>query len=1041
MKNAEDLAAVRNQEEMEQYRKLFLLSHDLAGLAGIDGYFKLVNPAFTKLLGWQPSYILQTSIFDLIHPDDIEATANEIQRLNEGYDTVNFVNRYKKSNGEYTWLEWTAIPEPSTGSIFAIGRDITERHALEMSLRVIREDMQQSKKLLEDVLQAASEVSIIATDVDGLITVFNKGAEKMLGYTAGEMVGKQTPAIIHSFEEVEQRGRELSEKYGVCIEGFDVFVKEPEMSGSERREWTYIRKDGTSIAASLVVTAMRDMNGEITGYLGISTNINDKKKAEKLLMHQQAMLSAFVENAPAAVAMFDNELKFIAYSKRWLRDYKLEGRELYGKGLYEIFPDVPEEFKLIYQRSLLGGREKNDEYARRPEGWDHDQYLRWEIKPWYRLDDSIGGILILTEDITDRVMQREELRQAKILAEQASVAKSEFLANMSHEIRTPLNGIIGFTDLVLKTDLSETQAQYLSLVHHSAGTLLNIINDILDFSKIEAGKLELDIQQSDVFEISSQVSDVVKYQAQSKGLEMLYNVSPELPRFIWTDPVRLKQVLVNLLSNAVKFTENGEVELKIVPLKEMDGDEITIRFEVRDTGIGIRPERQHNIFEAFSQEDSSITKKYGGTGLGLTISNKLLALMNSRLQMESEPGKGSVFFFDITFNAAYGEALTKGDLNKIKRALIVDDNENNRIIIRQMLLLENITTDQAKNGFEALQMLTNGQDYDVLLIDYHMPIIDGLETIRKIRALFHKRETLQPIVFLYSSSDDEKVIRACDELHVEQRLIKPVKMQDLYNSLTRLHRKEKASSVKQGVGRQLLMEDAPTILLVEDNNVNMLLARTILERVIPRARIIEARNGEEALAVFEKEAPNLVLMDIQMPKMNGYEAARRIREIYPSGKLPIIALTAGNVMGEKEKCLASGMDDFLSKPFVENALLKVLEKWVGGRAIDLTVLEEFLGVNAEDPLVRQTLELAVEDCLAVQKELERPEVQADPVRLKQIGHSVYGIATYTGLVSLSQMARKIEQAGDQEDMPALVAAFRPELDKTIISLQRTIKAL
>ncbi|MBN9383918.1 MAG: PAS domain S-box protein [Chitinophagaceae bacterium] len=929
MENPEELVTVRNQEEMEQYRKLFLLSNDLICLVGPEGNFRKVNPAFTMLLGWQSSYILQTSVFDLIHPDDIEASVNELKKLNEGLITVNFVNRFKKNSGTYAWLEWTAAADPATGSIFAIGRDITERRKLEMDLAITRENMQRSRKLLEDVLESASEVSIIAADPSGLITVFNKGAEKMLGYKAEEMVGKQTPVIFHSAEEIEQRGGELSEIYGRPVSGNEVFVIEASNTGAERREWTYIKKDGTRITVSLVVTAMKDMADEIIGYLGIATDITAKKKTEELLMHQQAMLSAFVDNAPAAVAMFDNLLRFIAYSNRWLLDYKLEGKELYGRSIYEVFPDVSEEFKQIHQRSLQGSVEKNDEFLWRREGSDRDRYLRWEVRPWYQYDGSIGGIMILTEDITEKATQREELRLAKSLAEQASVAKSEFLANMSHEIRTPLNGIIGFTDLVLKTDLTETQSQYLTLVHQSAGTLLNIINDILDFSKIEAGKLELDIQQSDVFEISSQVSDIVKYQAQSKGLEMLYNVSPELPRFIWTDPVRLKQVLVNLLSNAVKFTEKGEVELKIVPLTEMTREEINIRFSVRDTGIGIRPGRQHNIFEAFSQEDSSITKKYGGTGLGLTISNKLLALMNSRLQLESTPGKGSVFFFDIAFKAAHGEALVKKELDKIKRALIVDDNENNRIIVRQMLLLKDINADEAKNGFEALQILSGGQEYDVILMDYHMPIIDGLETIRKIRQMFSDRTVVQPIMLLYSSSDDEKVIRACEELKVEQRLIKPVKMQELYHSLSRLHRKEKGAPVKQGAGGQLPMAGASTILLVEDNNVNMLLAKTILKRIIPGARIIEAGNGEEALTVFDKEMPDLVLMDIQMPKMNGYEAARRIRDLYPSKKLPIIALTAGNMVGEREKCLASGMDDFLSKPFIEDALLKILKKWVG----------------------------------------------------------------------------------------------------------------
>lgn len=301
---------------------------------------------------------------------------------------------------------------------------------------------------------------------------------------------------------------------------------------------------------------------------------------------------------------------------------------------------------------------------------------------------------------------------------------------------------------------------------------MSIINDILDFSKIEAGKLELDIEKSDLYEMASQATDIISYQVQSKGLEMLLNISGDLPRFIYADAVRLKQVLVNLLGNASKFTENGEIELKIENLKII-GEANTIRFSVRDTGIGINPIKQKKIFEAFSQEDSSTTKKYGGTGLGLTISNRLLGLMGTQLQLVSSLGKGSTFYFDVTFKAEAGEPIDWADIDQIKKVLVVDDNENNRLIVTQMLLLKNIHTVEATNGLEALHLLSKGERFDVILMDYHMPFMDGLETIRKIKESFVENLDEMPVILLQSSSDDRKIIQTCRELGVRYRLIKP----------------------------------------------------------------------------------------------------------------------------------------------------------------------------------------------------------------------------------------------------------------------------
>ncbi len=527
----------------------------------------------------------------------------------------------------------------------------------------------------------------------------------------------------------------------------------------------------------------------------------------------------------------------------------------------------------------------------------------------------------------------EVLFKAKQEAEIANRAKSEFLANMSHEIRTPLNGIIGFTDLMLKTPLTKIQQQYAENVNISGYSLLGIINDILDFSKIEAGKMELNNIRTDIIELAEQSSDIIKYHASKKGLELLLNIRPDIPRFAMADPIRLKQILINLLGNAVKFTETGEIELKVTfdPKSESTG---LYTFSVRDTGIGINDEQQKKLFKAFSQADTSTTRKFGGTGLGLTISNMLAEKMGGQIEIRSKFGIGSEFYFTLETEFETGDKIETTSLMDLKRVLVIDDNDNNRLILEHTFKNWGIEFTGIDNGQDAVQLLRPGESFDVLIVDYHMPSMNGLETIRIIRQELNLSPEILPVILLHSSSDDLEIYEECKKLGVRFNLTKPVKSLELLHYLKNIHNLPymQAANSKNNISVastiKILDQNAPVVLVAEDVVLNMLLITTIIRQMVPNAIILEAKNGKVALGLVSSENPALIFMDVQMPEMDGIETTLEIRnrEQNKNSHIPIVALTAGAIKGEEEKCRNAGMDDFLTKPISRDELFKVLEK-------------------------------------------------------------------------------------------------------------------
>ncbi len=676
------------------------------------------------------------------------------------------------------------------------------------------------------------------------------------------------------------------------------------------------RADGVVRHLHVRAQAILGAGGQVLRLAGTAQDITDRKLGELAIESEREQLRSIVSHAPVAMAILDRDLRYVAHSERWLMYWRLRGRSLLGRRHDEVFPGLAESYRDALRQALEGKvvTRREDPF---PLADGSKVYIRWTMHPWRRAGRRVDGVVVVVQNIDVLVRAREAAREASRL-------KSEFLANMSHEIRTPLNGVMGMTRLLIDTRLDRQQREYAEMIRDSGRALLDLINDILDFSKIEAGRLELEaIDLDPVIVIEDAVAGFAE-RAASKGLELAVCADPNVPRALRGDPGRIAQILNNLLANAVKFTDRGEVVARVSVAEEWD-DEVVVQFSVTDTGIGIPAESLSRLFQPFSQGDNSTTRRYGGTGLGLAISRRLAEMMGGGIGVDTAAGGGSTFWFTARLKRQAEAHPSVGSLPLAGRlALLACPSETVSGILSRQLEAAGMIARTAADLRHARGAIEDesSDDIDLVVVDQELPGLDLPAFVREVR----ERSRAARVVLLVPIGT-RATMEGADA--PDAVLTKPVRPSAFEPKVIALLAGEGAVTVPEPAGERAVEvdPDAPLVLVVEDNDINRTVAVRTLERL--GYRTADARNGVEAVERFTPETYAAVLMDCQMPVMDGYEATARLRAAEAGRRpTPILAMTAGALVGDRERCLAAGMDDYISKPVAFEDLAAALRRWV-----------------------------------------------------------------------------------------------------------------
>ena len=808
------------------------------------------------------------------------------------------------------------------------------------------------------------------------------------------------------------------------------------------------RADGSLFDAEASISHL-DLEGQ-TYFAAILRDVTDARRAERALVESEARFRSLAATAPVGIFQADAQGRYVYVNDRWCAIAGMDVVEAAGDGWLRALHPADRARVRHAWRMALAGRGPFDMRYRflRPDGQEC-----WVMANAVASLDVAGraeGYIGTITDVTESHHQAQALERAKSEAEAAARAKSLFLANMSHEIRTPLNAVVGMTTLLLDTPMSEDQRDFARTIRSSSDSLLEIINDILDYSKADVGKLELDRRPFDLRRLVEESLDLISPKALEKGLNLAYLIEDGTPEALVGDPVRVRQILVNLLTNAVKFTHQGEVFISVEG-EAVDAETHRIRFSVKDTGIGIAAEDLPRLFQSFTQVDASTTRKYGGTGLGLAISKRLAELMGGGVEVQSEPGLGSVFHVHLLAareGAAEKAHFLRRDAPALagKRVLIVDDNQTNRRILTKLTLLWGMLPATFPSALEAMDRVRHGEPYDVALLDMSMPQYDGVDLAREIRR--QRGPTELPIIML-TSLGQRHALQATEGAGLTVCLSKPIKAGQLFETLV---------SVFDGPAPESAAEAPPAapqptarlrVLVAEDNTVNQRVAARLLQHLGCEADI--AANGALAVAAVARERYDVVLMDIQMPEMDGVQAARAIVERRgPDGPPRIIAMTANAMPGDREAYLNAGMDGYLAKPVDVNDLAAVLAQAGalarmpvrpagdapgagGAEVIDHRRLEHLRAMqdDSQPSLVRELIDMFLADSGAHLRRLAESQARGDLDGLRAGAHRFLSTTQNIGATRLSGLCLALEQAardGDGTSGQALVEALARECE-------------
>ncbi|WP_459946583.1 PAS domain-containing hybrid sensor histidine kinase/response regulator [Desulfocastanea catecholica] len=1019
------------------------------------------SPRYKEILDYRPDEFPDhiDEWWKRIHPDDMDLVMAAIGPCVKGERDSFWVEyRMQQKDGHYVWvIDRGASIKDTTGRVVRLAgtkTDISERKKVEASLAAERQQLQ---NILDN-----SQLGVTFTS-NGIIRFANPKFLEMFDSHIGD------PAV-------------------------NLYVDPQERAAIVARVAAHGRVENYELQAYDRQGQIRDMltnymsftyQGE-EGILGWLLDISERKASEKRLQESKARLEAVTRGAklgmwdylPQQRETFANQTlaRMLGYDPRVLLETTAKwSRVLRGIEIWSdlMHPDDLAAASKLFMQHLQG---KTDFFRAEFRMRCADDSWKWILSAGQVVErDSAGRALRMTgihADIDELKKMQQELEVAKDTAEKATEAKSNFLANMSHEIRTPLNAVIGLSHLTLQTELNPKQRNYIEKTNRSAESLLGIINDILDFSKIEAGKLEVEHIDFRLEEVFDHLANLVDLKAEGKHLELVFDLPPDLPTALVGDPLRLGQILVNLGNNAVKFTEQGEVVIGVETV-DQDDNKIKLHFTVRDTGVGMSPEERRKLFRSFSQADTSTTRRYGGTGLGLVISKKLTEMMGGEIWCESEEGVGSTFHFTVQLSKQPDKISSRFSVASTNlralRVLVVDDNRSAREILASMLAFFGLRVDQAGSGEAALTLLEEANDddpYNLVIMDWMMPGMDGIETIRAIQSDTLLSEV--PTIIMVTAYSRKKVSQSTAEINISSFLTKPITPSTLLEAIMLAMRLEatdfaRVNSRREAIKAVLAGLRGARVLLVEDNKINQELA---VELLTANGIIAEVANdGQEALELLEKEQFDGVLMDCQMPVMDGYEATRRLRRQERFKDLPVLAMTANAMVGDRERALAAGMDDHIAKPINVHNMFTTMARWITPslplkplppadpvKAVTEADIPVLPGIDTaaglarcmgDRRLYRKILQTFHDDKIDFANHFRKAQASDDPQAAARRAHSLKGAAGTVGATAVQNAAEALEsgclEEAGKEQIDQLLNAVVSELSPALAALQALLK--